>query len=317
MVKKHCLYSLGIADEITPVIYLDEAFVEANKDTVPTDPCIIGGIKKEHDMKDFLPLGGDSAGFGGCLKRLGRKKNFIEFGVVVPPAITVSDDPCPRCNGTGHQKCLCRYSGEYPCPICKGTGYDSMICSWCNGTGKKHTIDWSGIIAVSATLHVIFQMLNAYDGPVNSDTEQLLTIQSFCEEDSGRFPVFGLYEAAFCEYLSSLPEHYVFQGAVEAMLKMYEYVFGRPAPIAYNVKAYVETGGWLIITCPGDASCGLLPERPTVEGEGMEYSSCNTDTPAQQIMLFLALCFIVEQAMTHYLRIEAREKDTTFPLGFS
>ncbi len=314
---KQCLYSLGTADEITPVIYLDEAFVKVNKDTVPADPRIIGGIRKKHNAKDFLPLGGESAGFGGCLKRLGRKGDFIEFGVVVPPVITVSDDLCPRCDGNGHQKCLCQYSREDSCPVCKGTGHDSARCSWCNGTGKKHMTDWSGIVAVSATLQILFQMLNAYDGPIDSDAEQLLTIQSFCEEDSGRFPVFGLYEAAFCEYLSSLPPRYEFYGAVEAMLKMYEHIFNQPPPNTYNVKAYLEEGEWLIVTCPGDASCGLLPEHPSIKGEGMRYSSCNMETPAQQIMSFLALCFIVEQAMTHYLRIEAREKDTTFPLGFS
>ena len=46
------------------------------------------------------------------------------------------DQPCPRCNGSGYEECMCtRWSdGDSGCSSCSQTGY--MKCRSCRGGGK-------------------------------------------------------------------------------------------------------------------------------------------------------------------------------------
>lgn len=284
-----------IEDERVPAVYelsykrrnlpclelrLHEEFVAAHNDTVPVEG-FLKPLQKEHNIGDFSPFKEGDFGFGGALKKKGYSKGFIIYEMEIPAVRKTTNEPCERCEGTGWDKSLERE------------------CSFCRGGGHHIDYDWIPINAISASLQILSMMAETFDKRTSASIYQLLTFQLVCGKGQGHYPIGGHYGIDFCNWLNSLPKRY-FNNVIEEMQNVYSHIFGKDVYMSGDFQAYVESGTWLIISCPGDA-CGIHPcdSYSWKPGQGREYSCHNMDTSAQQMMLLTALGILSDMAREH------------------
>jgi len=284
-----------IEDEIVPAVYetsykggdipcielrLHEDFVEESKDIVPIE-SFLRGFQEEHKIGPFSPLREDNFGFDGVIKRKGKdSRGFIIYGIEIPIVRKHLDEPCKRCKGTGLDEI---------------DGLPERECLSCRGSGREIAYDWRQIAAVSASLQILGMLAETFRKRTSASVPQLFTFQLVCGEGIGRFPIGGYFGIDFCNWLDSLPKPCQFDHVIEEMQKVYFRLFGKEAIIGLDFQAYVRSGSGLIIGCPGNAT-GIFPEGSWERGHGREYSCHNMDTPAQQIMLLVALAILSDMA---------------------
>jgi hypothetical protein len=246
--------------------------VEKSKDLTPQD-FFIKLLQKKHNLGEFFSLEGDYFGFDKALKRGRASDGFVSYEIELPVMRKITSAICSRC---------------------KGSGWDNDLntkCLWCEGTGHELRYDWKGLQAISASLHILNQIFEAFNQPTSASNAQLLTFQVFCGKEMGSYVLAGHYGADFCKWLSALPVPCSLDRVLEAMEQVHRQIYGK-IQILYNFQAYVEENAWLILSCPGDA-CGLHPVGYSWKlGQGREFSCHNMDTPAQQVMLLAGLAVL-------------------------
>lgn len=273
-----CLYELSFKKGNPPVLVLriHDDFLRANKGLAPTE-TVLGYMKKEHNLGEFSPFGGEYFGFDKALKKGKTEGEFTEFDIEIPAYRKETTEICEHCEGEGWDKDL------------------QLSCSWCDGSKHKISYDWKPLTAISASLHLLTSMTEIFDKRTSAKNHQLLTFQLICGKEMGGFPIGGAYGIDFCKWLTSFPSHHQFNQAIRAMGDVHAHIYNRKADF-WNFEAYVMENSWLIIDCPGDA-CGLHPSDSYWKtGRGRNFSCHNLDNPIQQIDLLTALGVLSDEA---------------------
>lgn len=276
--KVPCLYELSFKKGDPPVLVfrIHNDFLKENNDRSPTER-VLEYMKKEHNLGEFLPFGGEYFGFDKALKKGKTEGEFTEFNIEIPILRKETANACTHCEGEGWDKDLQR------------------PCSWCDGCKHEILYDWKSLISISASLHLLTSMTEIFDKKTSAKKHQLLTFQSFCGKEMGGFPISGAYGVDFCSWLVSLPDHYQFNQAINVMGKVYAHIYNRKIDF-WDFEAYVRENAWLIIDCPGDA-CGLHPSDSYWKPDrGRNFSCHNLDNPMQQITLLTALAVLSDMA---------------------
>ena len=275
-----CVYELSYKKGNPPciVLRLHEEFVEANKDITPFD-FFIRKLRDDHNLGEFSSLSSDYFGFDKAIKKKGKdSKRFILYEINIPVFRVETSEPCERCGGTGWDE-----------------GLDSK-CLSCRGSKNKMSFNWKPLHSISATLHILSMMMDAFNKQTSAKNNQLLTFQISCGKGMGRFPIWGHYGIDFCLWLNSLGSHQ-FDEVLKEMEDVYFHIYSGEE--GWGFQAYVEERAWLIISTPGDA-CGIHPlgdySWEPEKGRGREYSCHNMDNPGQQIILLVALAVLSDMA---------------------
>jgi len=279
-----CVYDISYRKGNPPciVLRLHKDFVKANKDTIPLE-FFLRKIQDDHNLGQFFSLSNDCFGFDGAIKKRGEdSEEFFIYEMEIPVFKKDLLEVCERCKGTGQNKDL------------------DCECLFCHGSGHKVAYDWRPLSAISASLHVLGMMLSTYEEKTSAKKPQLITFQLFCGKGQGRFPIAGHYGIDFCNWLVSLGPSHQFNQVVEEMTNVYSHIYGREAGLRWDFQAYVEKNAWLIIGVPGDA-CGINPSDSYdwQQGKGKTFDSHNMDSPAQQILILVALAILSDMAREH------------------
>lgn len=277
-----CIYDISYRKGNSPriVLRLHKDFVKANKD-ISRMEFFLRKIQDDHSIGEFFPLSNDCFGFDGVIKKKRKKsfKGFFIYEIEIPVFKKDLPETCERCNGTGQNKDL------------------DCECLFCHGSGHKSSYDWRPLTAISASLQVLGMMINTYEKETSAKNPQLITFQLYCGKGQGHFPIAGYYGIDFCNWLVSLNAPHVFDQVIEEMQHVYSHIYGREIGMRWDFQAYLEKNAWLIISVPGDA-CGIHPSDSYgwKQGEGKAFDCHNMDSPAQQIMILVALAILSDMA---------------------
>lgn len=264
---------LGIAIRV----HKDIAGSLEDRDLVPflEGELSFGEFSKITDEGEFF--GFDHAG----LKR--DAGEFVEIFFAIPRVDIVTEDTCPRC---------------------KGSGEDSFFkrpCSYCEGTKKKIAYDYNSILAVSASLSVLFMYPQIYspNKETTSKLNQLIILNIVSSpRNEGGSDIGGAWSMKFCNYFRYLfnnPERakQVSKAAEKAMKAVYYYCYyRRNKSNCFWVQIGENTQ--LSIGCPG-GNCRIIPQECN-SGEGCDFYGNEVDTQIQQLSLLTALCVIHDEA---------------------
>ncbi|MCX6760847.1 MAG: hypothetical protein NTZ84_01980 [Candidatus Nealsonbacteria bacterium] len=273
-----CLYELSFKKGNPPVLVLriHNDFLEANKGCSPTQ-TMLGYMREEHNLGEFLPFGGEYFGFDEALKKVKTEDQFTEFNIEIPVYRKETAEKCNYCKGEGWDKDL------------------QLSCSWCDGTKHKILYDWKPFIAISASLELLTSLTEIFNKKTSEKKYQLMSIRTTCGKKSGRFPIGGSYGIDFCNWLATFPEGHQFSRVVQTMAEVHAHIYSQEIDF-YDFEAYVGSNDWLVIGCPGDA-CGIHRSDEFWEpGEGKVFSCHNLDNAIQQIELLIGLAVMSDEA---------------------
>lgn len=251
------------------------------------DKQMIAFLQEKFGFQGFSKMADEVQFFGfdhaGIKKDVGE---FVEIFFAIPPIDVVTDKPCSHCKGTGKDS------------------YFEYLCSYCEGTKKEISHDYKSLLAVSASLSVLFRCPQMYspDKETTSRVNQLIALDVVCLNEMGGSGIGGVWSAEFCDYFRWLFNNQerkknVFQEAVKAMKAAYYHCYYRKDKNLYRDEFWVnvEANAWLMINFSGDR-CGIHPSGRSSFGRGCEFSCHNVDTPVQQLGLLAAMSVIHDKA---------------------
>jgi hypothetical protein len=252
------------------------------REKIPAEAPIIKHFQKQFNLDEFKLDWDESIGFGGCLKHRGRVNNFLELKLDVPQVEIWNGKECRFCQGTGKDSVF----------------EDGSVCRYCYGQGKEREVQWRVIRGISATLTILSAFLSFSEVDAQSDTKQLMTINTACENDFGGGGVSGAFSVCMVNWMASREQGTV-KDMVEAMKAAWARMFIREknSLANYSFRASLEHGnGWLNVSCPGNAS-GLNPDHvSTFENRGYQWGPHNVDSPMQQLALIAGLAALHDLA---------------------
>lgn len=237
------------------------------------DAPIIRTMKEEFGFATFHR----DFGFDGALMPAGDDE-WIRFTASLPVIFRLLNLPCRACGGSGRDKFL-----------------SDRACLSCEGTAKEHVFDWLPAYALSASLNVLFCLLEYPEIQTMSDLPQLMTIQLATGHGMGASALSGLFGIPLVQWLVDKGFPYAISEMVLAMRRAYQWMLGRntlPRGDLGAFRASVDhAGGWLNVSCQGDA-CGLNPDHggfSGIKGRGYRFLPHNVDNPVQQLTLLAGL----------------------------
>ena len=253
--------------------------LSVHHDMVPlVEKCLTPDAPIVREMKEqfgFTSFDKDF-GFDGTLMPMADGDGaWIKFSATLPVVFQLLDVPCSACNGSGED-----------------SFFLDQKCGWCYGTRKDHLFDWLPAYALSASMNVLFYLLEYPEIQTTSDLFQLMTIRLATDHGMGMSALSGLYGIPVVRWLGSRQAPYAVPEMVLAMRQAYQRMLGRTELRHGDFRASVDSeGGWLNMSCPGDA-CGLNPDHGNFsvgKGRGYRFLPHNIDNPVQQLTLLTGL----------------------------
>ncbi|MEK7501565.1 MAG: hypothetical protein AAB629_01425 [Patescibacteria group bacterium] len=277
-----CWYELSWRDKPqTLIIRIHKVFLETLK-TVPTDAPTVASLRKEFQFESFSGGFEKDFGFEGMIERHRNNSEgeFADFHIMIPRVRIATGKRCGDCNGTGEDKHI--------------TGSQ---CLYCDGTGKEHDYKWHEVYAISASLTVLFMILDYPEIETPSLLPQLLTVHTITANGQHGGELGGMYGIELCDWLGRFKPNTEMDEMTKAMKLAYGRMLSRRHFLADRFEATIASeNGWLNVSCPGDA-CGLHPaDQHWRAGSGYEFSSHNVDSPAQQLTLLCGLAALHDKA---------------------
>ena len=239
-------------------------------DPVEIPGLYVASLMDELVLASFSLMEGQLFGFDGAAVQLPDDAGspFRVFSVPVP-LLNERIGPCPRC-GT-------RKEEDERCSACGDTGFDTRI-----NFARAH--------AITASLSVMFRMMEFPACETDSSFSQGMEILTHCS--GGDYGIRGVVALPMQRWLNMISGCGISE-AMEAMLAAYETMHGlsgSPGPRGFN--AAVSAGGRLHLSCPGMAACGIDPTQFSLENEGYRFVSHGEDSPLQQIVLLAGLAAV-------------------------
>ncbi len=233
------------------------------------DSPVVPHLQKEFKFARFTEgLNGRTFGFDDCLE-LSSKKDALTFKALLPKV---------------------RVQTEKNCRNCKGSKRDEMLddeCLSCRGTGKEWKYDWQKPFALSVTLGLILMQLEfPEEFPENPDRRQFLTVRLYTAKGTHGGELSGIYSIPVMRWLAIKTQGTQIPEMTEAMKTAHTQMLGEPF-FTDKFRASIDSsGGWLNVEC---SDCSLHPSSPFRQDRGCEFSSHNSDSPAQQLALLAGL----------------------------
>lgn len=167
------------------------------------------------------------------------------------------------------------------------------------GSNAEVRCFWDSAFRVSASLAILFQMLQLFDGESPCIGNQLLTVEYMTvDRDMWGGSLGAIISPALVKWLSRLPDNYDHPEVKVAMISAHCRMSGHPLERyeEHYFRAWIRKPCWINLSVPGNA-CGLDPKNYFIgEGEGFELSPHNTDNPIQQLSLLAGLATLYEIA---------------------
>jgi len=232
----------------------------------------VAQFQEEFQFPSFSSFGNslnEDFGFNQVLQREAQHSDFVHFALPLPLIEKEIDEPCLMCRGRGKR--------------------DEERCMSCSGIGKETVIDWNLVFPLSATLTILFSLLNWSDYEPSGSTYQLMTVETMTHQDMHGSPLWGVFGKPIVKWLETLGNarldrvSQVIRQAYEAMLGKKDYYD------EFNFHARVNNGR-IDLVCPGDA-CGVYGDTLGFRnpGEGYKIQCHNMDNPMQQLSLLAGL----------------------------
>jgi hypothetical protein len=133
----------------------------------------------------------------------------------------------------------------------------------------------------------------------SSSLFQLMEISTTTEKGTCGGSLGGKFSISLCNWMESLRKNDqpIITEMIETMQLTHKTMFGLTEYEKNMFRASIDyEGGWLNVSCPGNA-CDLNPADGHIfEESGYEFSSHNVDTLAQQLELIAGLAALHDKA---------------------
>jgi len=223
-------------------------------------------------------------GFDRVCRKIGEEKDFLIFEILIPQIKKQTNEACHYCNGTG-----------------RSDNFSDGKCLSCDGCGRKVSMDWKKIEAISASLVIFFNLISLRlerGKETDSNFLQLILIDAILDKGMHGGGLGGVYSILLSNFLASFPPNTEIMEMKKAMESAYEKMYGKLNSfdkLEINIRI-ADENGWLNIGCPGNA-CGLHPADSwgPKKGQGYKFSCHNVDTAAQQIILIVGLAALCDK----------------------
>lgn len=250
-----------------------------NTKIVRQDAPIVTDLEKEFGFAHFVGDFNGNFGFDDAFIHDGETKEFVKF-IIEIPKIKKKTGNCSYCNGSGQNKEL-------------GTK-----CFYCNGNGNEYIFDYKSAYTISASFTVFSTLSRFPEKETSSSLLQLMRVSTTTGREMHGCFLGGEFSVPLCNWMDSLREKGESRilEMTKAMQLAHEIMIGLEA-YEYRFRASVDyEGGWLNVSCPGNA-CGLNPEHMGPQkGKGYKFIDHNVDSPAQQIELIAGLAALHDKA---------------------
>lgn len=278
-----CWYELSFREKGPAIILrIHQDFAKAFP-SINNEAPIVLGLQERFNFKTFNGSFDKDFGFDGVFAREENQGEFLQFAVKIP-RVRKLKGVCPRCGGSGEDKSL---NGR---------------CLYCDGEGKEYFYDWEKLYAISASFTVVLGFLLHPKIETSCSLPQLMTVQTVTLKDMHGGSLDGDYSISLCRWMDRLYKtgNSEIVEMTEAMKSAYGKMDGGLRSFYFSSfwARVAYEGGWLNVTCPGDA-CGLHPASTSVDrsGErGYEFSCHNVDDSMQQITLLAGLAVLHDKA---------------------
>lgn len=153
--------------------------------------------------------------------------------------------------------------------------------------------------AASASLQLLFEALNAFEGATGATRPQILTVHEMCLRNSAFYGavLFATLSPTACEWIATVnPRGVELVGVEQSIACASAKMFGTTiSKIKHDCRASVCPPNSAMIRCPGNA-CEISTDgsRDPLDGCGMALTPHNTDSPIQQLSLLAGLAALYE-----------------------
>ncbi len=232
---------------------------------------LVGRYRSELGLKHFEPSFKRDFGFDGALTRH-QVAGAVEFRGAIHSAVSVSDKTCQFCKGTGKDR----------------RSFDGT-CFHCSGRRLEWSYDYKKAFALGVSLSILLETLRFLETEeVLARHNQLLFVQITALH--GGCSIGGEYSAELVDWLEKRHRQTI-EPMVVAMRRVYQAIFERISSIDRFSASVDGAGGWLNVSCPGDA-CGIHPSHTGRASHscGYEFYDHNVDQPGQLLTLLAGVC---------------------------
>ncbi len=252
---------------------------------VPSNSPWVRSVALTHDVDGLFDafsgdLSADTFGFNGIVRRTRETDSYAEYCAAIPRVMIETNAVCEECGGNGKRN---------------ESGFNDR-CLYCDGSGKRRIRDWRTAYLTTASLNLLFQVIEICDVGSVEDCQHA-TIQMMSEYGQHGSSLGGCFGVDLCGFLrNDLPEKIdVLENAFRAMSSAYNRMVTLRPYDRHSFSASADNG-FLILSCPGDA-CGVsMTDHCVSIGRGCEFSCHNVDSPVQSLSLLAGIASIVGQA---------------------
>jgi len=236
--------------------------------------AVVKDLKSELNLPEFMSDFNNDFGFNGVFKHIVKKDGFVEFLIKIPKI---------------------RFFVDEKCGICSGSKQDSstgLECSFCEGTGRKLCQDWSTAFNISATFSAITPLIKFYKRGSSAPFNQLLTFFTITRKGLQGGSLSGEIGSSIRHWLDhenkvgdEIPE------IISTMKTAYEVMLGSSQRYSRSFRFVVRENGRFVAECPIIGTCSVYPYswEADIREIGYKFSSSNSDDPARQIVMLVAL----------------------------
>ena len=267
-----CWYELSfLKEEMLILLRIHQDFAK-NFSPIPYKGRVAEMYAAQYGFSTFSGNLRENFGFNGSLIYRGKKDQFVEFAIEIPRVKWLGDNDCVECGGSGKRK----------------KPFEEGRCGYCQGLGKQIEDDWKTPLAISASLKLLFDMM---DQPPKTDTSasipQLMTIRLAIGQGQSKSLIWTDCSAPVCNWLLSREDNADITEVNEVVEAVYnKMIFYKKDSRLFS--AYVHDGHRPYLRCDGGAvfTDGMHVMR---KDEDFRLTSDEIDNPAMQLALLAGL----------------------------
>lgn len=277
-----CWYEISYDDEKKAIILrIHEDFIS----TYRRPERMLDLFKKIYGVDDFFDDFNGNIGYEGIIKFLRKEERFSVFSCALPVMKKLTDEICPKCNGS------------------KMLPDTEIECLECSRTGKKFQYFPKEVSTTIVSLTMLFKLLGYFSLfekylPCDaSQLAQLLEIKMEARGEDVSAAIGAELSPSMVNWLWNLdngPLTFVY----ETMIAANKYMnggFDRDSLSESDFKRTKVINGRLSIHCPGNATYINTDSRPTKD-KGYVMGCHNVDHIYQQLLLLVSLAVLHDRA---------------------
>jgi hypothetical protein len=172
-----------------------------------------------------------------------------------------------------------------------------MSCGYCQGSGNQIKDNWKNAQAISASLSLLFQMINeSPETSTSASMPQLMTVQTATKHGRDNSQIWVKYGIPFCEWLFAHKDDRLVSEVADTMRVVYGHmIHGKQYPSL--ASAYIHNGRRITLKCDG-GTVFINGMHTMKQGEGCEAMCAEIDNSAIQIALLSGLATLQDLIRT-------------------